>query len=190
MAGVPAFVPFPKIPRLNRRIVVTEKLDGSNAAIWIDTDGDIYAASRNRWLVDGNDNYGFAKWVAANKESLIDDLDVGLHRGEFWGSGIQRGYGLAKGEKYFSLFNTSRWYTNGERQQFKTPSLSVVPLLYDGLFSQAAIESCLNSLAVGGSWASPGFIPAEGVVVFHDAGNSMFKITLDKDDQPKGISGA
>lgn len=29
------FIPFPKIPRLNRDVVITEKLDGTNGHIWI-----------------------------------------------------------------------------------------------------------------------------------------------------------
>ncbi len=33
--------------------------------------------------------------------------------GEWWGSGVQRGYGLQKGDKRFSLFNVSRWALHG-----------------------------------------------------------------------------
>lgn len=105
------FEPFPKLARLNRTIYVTEKLDGTNAAIGIHEDGTIYAQSRKRLIRVGDDNAGFAAWVDENKDQLSATLGPGLHFGEWWGSGIQRGYGLPKGEKRFSLFNTGRWHT-------------------------------------------------------------------------------
>lgn len=46
----PPFIPFPKIPRWNREIIVTEKIDGCNAKILISGTGDIFAGGRNRWL--------------------------------------------------------------------------------------------------------------------------------------------
>src|SRR5436305_1822690 len=98
------FNAFPKIARLNRECVITEKIDGTNASILIDEDGVVMAGSRTRWITPENDNFGFAKWVEANKSELMK-LGVGHHFGEWWGSGIQRGYGLTKGEKRFSLFN-------------------------------------------------------------------------------------
>ena len=52
--------------------------------------------------------FGFARWVETNRERLITLLGPGLHFGEWWGSGIQRGYGLTKGDKRFSLFNVER----------------------------------------------------------------------------------
>jgi hypothetical protein len=44
------FQAFPKIPRLVRDCVITEKLDGTNASIIITEDGQIGAASRNRLI--------------------------------------------------------------------------------------------------------------------------------------------
>lgn len=117
------FVGFPKMARLNREIVITEKIDGTNAQIYItlptaDVDADkvvaevkpyvILAGSRTKWITPGkqSDNAGFAAWVEANAEELFK-LGPGQHFGEWWGGKIQRGYGLT--EKRFSLFNTSRW---------------------------------------------------------------------------------
>lgn len=69
------FVEFRKIPRLNREIVVTEKIDGTNAQILVSDDGkELIAGSRNRWITTENDNHGFAKWVESNKEELITKL--------------------------------------------------------------------------------------------------------------------
>ena len=50
----PEFKGFSKIPRLNREIIITEKIDGTNGQIYVPEDPTepIFAASRNRWLTD------------------------------------------------------------------------------------------------------------------------------------------
>ncbi len=107
------FEPWPKIPRLYREIVITEKIDGTNAGIFIplwdegSVSGPVYASSRKRWITPEKDNFGFARWAEENKETLIADLGPGMHYGEWWGQGIQRTYDW--GEKRFSLFNVRRW---------------------------------------------------------------------------------
>lgn len=47
----PEFKPFPKVPRFSRDIVITEKLDGTNASVTITESGDIFAGSRTRFVV-------------------------------------------------------------------------------------------------------------------------------------------
>lgn len=175
------FVPFPKMARLSREIIVTEKIDGTNSQVFIDEDGSIRAGSRNRWLTPADDNFGFARWVADHEDELAA-LGPGRHFGEWWGSGIQRRYGLTGGDKRFSLFNVARW--SDERPA----CCHVVPLLYRGEFDQAAINACLDDLAANGSRAAPGFMAPEGVVVFHVAAQVGFKKTIEKDDQPKGMA--
>src|SRR5688572_20465998 len=66
------FHEFPKIPRLNRDICITEKIDGTNAAIGITDYGLVYAQSRNRILGTGkhDDNMGFGRWVQQNAALL------------------------------------------------------------------------------------------------------------------------
>lgn len=123
------FAPWPKMARLSRECIITEKLDGTNACVNIvptrelsilgDIDlatvhGDlsvegavtIFAGSRTRWIQPGNDNYGFAAWVRDNAVELAK-LGPGRHFGEWWGHNIQRNYGLK--ERRFSLFNAQRW---------------------------------------------------------------------------------
>jgi len=187
---MPKFVGFPKIARLRRECVITEKLDGTNAAVHIvqgepDTpnfvawvDGfTLYAQSRNHFIVPGSDNYGFAAWVRDNASELVK-LGPGCHFGEWWGKGIQRGYGLM--ERRFSLFNTARWKPEN------TPACChVVPVLYAGKFSTDAVESVLDELRKNGSWAAPGFKRPEGVVVYLPAARQLFKVTLEHDDVPK-----
>lgn len=199
-----AFRAWPKTPRLFRDTVITEKLDGTNGAIGIypadnefvgdiekalyvaDTvDGNpylIYAQSRNRIITPDSDNYGFAFWVYTNARTLIADLGTGLHFGEWWGQGIQRGYGLDHRE--FSLFNTSKW----SGKVFSTWNLSCVPVLSTHTFNTEAIGDCLYELDMRGSQAAPGFKPAEGVVVYHTAASQVFKALIDNDHLPKTVA--
>jgi hypothetical protein len=220
------FRAWPKIARLYRDIVITEKIDGTNGAVGIEfgcleedfhydfTNGDsdlgvivdrggfevnglhnvarVYAQARKRVITPKEDNHGFAAWVWDNAEALVDALGVGLHFGEWWGGGINRGYWLPKGEHRFSLFNTSRWaadtnlYVDGF---LRVPELSVVPTLYQGEFSTLAVAGVMEQLRLGGSVAEPQYMNPEGIVVFHTAANTMFKATLENDEMPKTAYG-
>lgn len=173
------FQPFPKMPRLSREIIITEKLDGTNAQVFIGEDGEIRAGSRTRWITPDDDNHGFAKWVEAHKDELLE-LGPGRHFGEWWGCGIQRKYGQSV--KRFSLFNVSRW------SDARPPCCDVVPVMYRGDFDTAAVEIALAALRAHGSIAAPGFMQPEGIIVFHVAANVGFKKTLEKDDMPKSLA--
>lgn len=196
------FTEFPKMPRLAREMIITEKLDGTNACIFIkeydpcdafdagyalaqDNGMSLFAGSRTRWIRPEDDNYGFAKWCQKNSEDLFG-LGVGRHFGEWWGQGIQRGYGL--GEKRFSLFNTVRWGDHPDAL-VRPACCHVVPVLKIGKFDTYSADCTLVDLAKNGSAAAPGFMRPEGIVVFHCAANMGFKRTIEKDDQPKSVSG-
>ncbi len=191
------FEEFPKIPRLKRGCVITEKIDGTNAQVHVTEEGEVLAGSRSRYVTPEADNYGFAKWVAAHREELLK-LGPGRHFGEWWGSGVQRGYGLTGGEKRFSLFNVGRWGAsvphkpecscgNCPVMESVLPAcVSLVPVLYEGPFSSDIVDSVLEDLRVNGSKAAPGFMKPEGIIVYHAAARSMFKVTLEKDEEPKG----
>ncbi len=194
------FTPFPKVPRLMRNISISEKIDGTNASIWIgeddtlrgvvdptivhqwdgyDTTYIMRCASRKRWIHPGkgSDNAGFAAWVSEHAEELTL-LGQGHHFGEWWGAGIQRNYGMAY--KKFSLFNP-QWLEE------EAPScVDVVPQLYEGVFDMAAIELELSDLGIRGSVAAPGFMKPEGIMVYHQHAHSLFKVTLDGDGH-KGV---
>jgi hypothetical protein len=43
-----SFAEFPKMARLSRECIITEKIDGTNAQILITEEGEIYAGSRTR----------------------------------------------------------------------------------------------------------------------------------------------
>jgi hypothetical protein len=175
------FREFPKMARLSREIIVTEKIDGTNAAVVIDDDGTVAAQSRSRLITPDDDNFGFARWVADHADELRQ-LGPGHHFGEWWGAGIQRKYNI--GEKRFSLFNVSRWALE------RPACCHVVPELWRGNFDTAAIEACIANLKTNGSVAAPGFMKPEGIVVFHVAGGIGFKKTLEKDEVPKALAAA
>lgn len=196
------FRPFPKIPRFSREACISEKLDGTNASVFISEDGlTIRAGSRTRWITPEDDNHGFAKWVHEHRAELLT-LGPGRHFGEWWGNGINRGYGLPKGEKRFSLFSVNRWCLFGHKrekiskeghpekfQDMLPLCVGLVPVLWRGNFDQIheGITAVMNSLKAGGSYAAPGFMNPEGIVVFHAGANALFKKTIEKDDQPKSL---
>jgi hypothetical protein len=202
------FLPFPKLARLNREIVITEKLDGTNAQVYITETMDpfsdenlvavakrpvpdgfgrwevMFAGSRTKWITPekGNDNAGFAAWVKEHSEELFQ-LGPGQHFGEWWGGKIQRGYGLK--EKRFSLFNVHRW--SGLNSIDRPKCCEVVPILASGLFSTQLVTRTLDMLRENGSYAAPGFMQPEGIVIYHTAALQMFKVTLEGDESPKSL---
>jgi hypothetical protein len=173
------FTPFPKIARWSRDVVITEKIDGTNASIWINEDKTILkAASRNRWITPENDNFGFAKWVEANKEQLLW-LGPGYHFGEWWGLGIQRTYGMK--EKVFSLFNTIRFEKNPA-----PPCCRVVPVLYQGPLHDFTVQQAMDRLKAHGSYAADlGFGDPEGIIIYHTSARTLFKKTFEQDEKGK-----
>ncbi|RTL65853.1 MAG: hypothetical protein EKK42_20115 [Pseudonocardiaceae bacterium] len=217
------FVAWEKTPRYFRDIVITEKIDGVTTAVVIEqhyfgthVDGipsdvitlvcgpndetgtpefeyTVSAQSRKRLITPESDNHGFAKWVSDNASSLVRDLGAGRHFGEWWGSGINRGYGLTNGVKVFSLFNTRKWF--GVDEQFETPNLTVVPVLFQGDHDMHEVDDALDSLRDYGSAATVDFDGSEyrnpeGVCIFHTAANRVFKVTLEDDAVPKVLAAA
>jgi len=173
------FKEFPKIARLSREMVITEKIDGTNASIFIGEDGEFLTGSRTRWITPACDNHGFSLWANFHKEELLQ-LGPGHHFGEWWGEGIQRRYNIP--EKRWSLFNVGRW--NAETPPPKC--CHVVPILSRGIFDTFEIDRVLNWLYMGGSVASPGFDKPEGIVIYHTGARMCFKKTIEKDELHKG----
>jgi len=183
------FTPFTKIARLRREVVITEKIDGTNAAIVITPDLEIHFQSRKRLITPQDDNFNFARWGTENKDALIEQLGIGLHFGEWWGSGIQRGYGLTKGEKRFSLFNVMKWHgsPDDDWRCIEAPVCHVVPTLATfATFDSVLINECFESLRSKGSSASPKFMSPEGIVIFHSQNAALFKLTFENDSEGKG----
>jgi hypothetical protein len=197
------FKEFQKIPRLKRDMVISEKIDGTNSRVvivkrsleaykeyadlvvqgFLITENDefeMFAGSKSRWIKPGkdSDNHGFASWVKLHSEELFN-LGEGTHFGEFFGNGIQRGYGLD--HKRFALFNTHRWKL--------TPPpacCEIVPILYQGLFDTNKVDEVLNELKEKGSVAVPGFMKPEGIIIYLVASRQMYKMTIENDQFHKG----
>lgn len=181
------FKPFPKMQRLYDNangIVITEKIDGSNGALQIQGGQLVGIQSRKRLVTTESDNFGFARWATDNAEGLAYALGDGIHYGEWFGRGIQRGYGLD--EKRFALFNTLRWSDYDDRGSWvqdpvlsTVPGLTTVPELYRGLVTDGVddkVEYALAVLRANGSWVNPGFDRPEGVVVFFIDSRTGFKV--------------
>jgi hypothetical protein len=208
------FRKYPSIPRYRKGIQVTEKIDGTNATIVITpltgllepdevaretvfndagSGFRVQAQSRTRLITPGkgNDNHGFARWVYDNNSELASLLGEGYHYGEWWGSGINRGYGLTGDEKHFSLFNPDR-YAYLQRPNYKNSLLRTVPVLYRGPAylpytpadsqTRDAVEYAMQKLRETGSRAAEGYGNPEGVVVFHEAGRQLYKVTYEYDE--------
>lgn len=207
MTAVP-FAEFDKISRLNREIIVTEKIDGTNGQVHIrpalndalemgydtqiEIDGQshyIRAGSRNRWVLHlgSDDNNGFGRWVHHHAHELAA-LGAGAHFGEWWGSGIQRKYGLT--DKRWSLFNVGRWVQHDDVRGQKEPMkvapkcCHVVPVIGAGVGFDIVYQS-IERLKTEGSRAAPGFMKPEGIVAFHTHARTLFKMTIDKDTEHK-----
>lgn len=183
------FRAWPKTPRLFRTVVITEKIDGTNACVYVNPDRTaVGAQSRNRTLTTDDDNYGFAAWVTENAGALADTLGPGYHYGEWWGSGIQRGYGLVDGERRFSLFNTGRWtdgYGAPLDELAQVDGLDVVPVLAHRTFDEHTLRDVIGDLKDNGSYAEPEWMAPEGIVVFHTASRQVYKVLIDSDEVSK-----
>lgn len=203
------FTEFDKISRLNREVMVTEKIDGTNGQVHIrlaegselemgydtqiEVDGlpcYIRAGSRNRWVLylGSDDNSGFGRWVHQHAHELAA-LGAGAHFGEWWGLGIQRKYGVP--EKRWSLFNVGRWVQEGsmpgpmgEKQSYAPKCCHVVPVIGIGTGFDIVYQS-IEKLKAEGSVAAPGFMKPEGVVAFHTHSRTLFKMTIEKDTEHK-----
>lgn len=189
------FKPWAATKRLFRDVTVTEKIDGTNVGIHFEqqtgdytdhrmpwsvlrVNGDTVefgAQSRKKLITPEEDNFGFAFWVWNNTLDLFNLLGYGSHYGEWWGSGIQRGYGLPKGERRFSLFNTRKWgavdATVGGVQ------VRPVPVLYQGVFEEAEVKLRAESLQKSGSVAAPGFAKPEGICIYWHETDHVSKYT-------------
>lgn len=165
------FIKWPKIPRLENEVFhISEKIDGTNACIVITEEGKVGAQSRTRLITPDDDNYGFARWVNENQDTLFEELGYGHHFGEWWGQGIQRGYDLK--EKRFSLFNPTK----------QSSICHNVPMIKSCIQEDltSAINVLTTILQTEGSFAAPGYMRPEGLVVYGEQSHVYWKVILDK----------
>lgn len=202
------FPKFNKIPRWYKQFTITEKVDGTNGVIQVWGPATVpfgqtgvirvevpilegtetavryvAAGSRTRWLdpTAGLDNHGFGRWVLEHAPEAAQ-LGVGVHYGEWYGSGINRGYGYMNGEKHFALFNSFRW------REHRPEGFGVVPVLWSGSGDDIdkGIGISLAELVYNGSVIAPGFKFPEGIVIYSDETKAMWKKYLVNDRNAKG----
>lgn len=144
----------------------------------------VRAGSRTTFIYPGKDNFGFAAWVWDHAADLTR-LGPGAHYGEWYGSKIQRGYGMT--ERRFALFNVGRW--SGVLGDQEPPNCcDVVPVLYRGPMTlghgEDAVDFWMRKLGFAGSEAegAHGFKPPEGIVIYHVASRNTYKYTFEGDD--------
>lgn len=201
------FAKFGSIGRLYRDVVITEKIDGMNACIVIKQvlGDDIYrnaltvvndvpfndysecrfaigVQSRKQFLTLDNDIQGLAAWVLEHARELVLALGPGYHYGEYWGKNIQRSYHQKR--NWFSLFNSKRWTKDNVGH---IDGLLVVPILYAGPYEDWVNQMQLHRLDIEGSYAAREVddrkldFRAEGIVGWHIALDTYYKVTLDGD---------
>ncbi len=156
---------------------ITQKIHGTNAQVYVykTTDGllDLKVGSRTRWITPEQDNYGFARFVYANKEAFLA-LGPGRHFGEWAGPGINSGEGPS--QKTFILFDF--WKFPPERTL--PPQTVVVPILYKGKTDLNQIQVQMDLLKYKGSSLVPGFMRPEGIVV--TIAGQRFKNVFDNEE--------
>ena len=171
----------------------------------------VFAQSRKRFITPISDNFGFAAWVRDNAEALVSILGPGRHFGEWWGNGIQRGYGLPKGERRFSLFNVTRynplasigdlydrsWPADDPSMEPlwpQLPGLGLVPVIdfeetdINLRYVADRVDYGLKSLELYGSRAVAGGFKAEGVVLFHERSRQTFKAFVDDSEKAAEVA--
>lgn len=163
------FVAWPKIPRAkDNSILITEKMDGTNACVYI-RDGELAAVqSRKRLITPEDDNFGFAAWAHENEEGLVQ-LGEGRHYGEWCGPGIQKNpHELDK--RYFYLFNV-------ERPVETLPDcVRQVATLYRGPYTDEVVYEVFWDLQQDA--IERGYKP-EGVIVYYRLFRQSFKLTYE-----------
>lgn len=174
------FTEFQKIERLQQNVTITEKIHGTNAQILIAENGRVTAGSRSRWITPEDDNYGFAAWAADRRGVLASALGEGQHFGEWYGRGINAGYGMA--ERRFALFNTHRW-TEPKAQGLLPEGVDVVPVLYSGPLIATIFDETMERLKTSGSVLVPGYMKPEGIVVRFDRSHVLMKRTFESEDE-------
>lgn len=100
-ANIYEFVEFPKMARLSRECVITEKIDGTNAHVFIMESTDapssylgpiqekmvavgmradgmnlmMFAGSRTRFITPKDDNFGFAGWAQRHADAMLAERE-------------------------------------------------------------------------------------------------------------------
>lgn len=186
------FSPWPKTKHIDKcmSVIVTEKIDGTNACIVFEEDGTMFVQSRNRIITPAMDNAGFARWAERNKRDLFYIFGPGRHYGEWWGHKIGRTYDMSY--NVFSVFNNGRFYKTeaNSNDSMSTRAyemglgeeVSAVPLVYSGSYGTQEMEDAINNLRTGASMAANEFgveyTKPEGVCIYFREFDKVAKLVF------------
>lgn len=202
------FEKFDKIPRLQKEVYVTEKIDGTNAQIFIcpkldaifETaewkDGPIDSFEQSEARVDnlcvGRQDDMLMFVGSRNRYISADDDNFGFaqwahqNSAELFKFGPGRHYGEWWGQgiqRTYDLEEKRLSMFNPRWADQGPDCVDTVPLLgvLNNWDEADLIQTCMYDLKENGSHAAPGFMQPEGIVVFHSAANQLFKQTFDYD---------
>ena len=205
---------FSSIERLeNIYCVISEKIDGTNGLIEIQNKANnsntgsmiVKFGSRNRYISFSDDNAGFANFFrhyekkfknmakeiiasSYNEDSQTDEIPTENYPlriyGEWFGKGIQRGYGLD--DKYFMPF--SSFYAE-HMIKAGIPNIMMPNIMYTGKFSLEVVDNCMNCLTSGSfhnlitNYDNP-----EGIVIYFPKYNFRLKQTFEGSKWERNIT--
>jgi len=135
-------------------INITEKWDGANASIQLDTDGSLLAFSRKKQLDYKDTLRGFWNYVQSLDANKFQDLGNRVCFGE-WGVGHTVKYRQDAYNKWYVFdmydLDTGQWLPQTEVKAFaESHGLEYIHVLYDGAFiSWDHCKTFLNSPAYG-----------------------------------------
>ena len=165
---------FKAWPRITRespwKVTITEKLDGTNGCIIIQDGNIVGVQSRRRMITPSDDNYDFAKWVAANNDDLLS-LGDGYHYGEWIGEGIQKNPHQITGREFY-LFTTHRWQDGNPN---RPKCCKVVPVLFEGILTPVLLDRIMSVLAAEGVANN---VVKEGVIIYYHTFRNYTKYTF------------
>ena len=207
------FEKFDKIPRLSRDIVITEKIDGTNAQICIINRQNYFQEHYNpdnpdmtrAWideideqLVYKNDEFfvlagSRKKWLDVSSKGdnfrfakwVVENAEELIKLGEGKHYGEWYGKGI---QRNYGLDEKRFALFNvkkWEDPEVRPKCCEVVPVLYRGMFDTEMIGNTLMTLKEYGSKIAPGFMNPEGIVIYHTASARLFKKTIYDDEKPK-----
>lgn len=163
------------------QIVVTEKIDCSNASFTLDEQGDLQVFSRNVLLDDSNSLNGFYQWVHENIETK-HLMANHVYFGEWLGNPHKVQY--AGHEKQFFLFDV---YSNNVElylpftlveDEARILKINLVPVFYRGEFiSFEHLEGFVGMTALGGKIGDHD--SGEGIVVKNFSNQGFAKMVTD-----------
>lgn len=146
------------------RVVITEKIHGTNARFALDADGKFWAGSRNQWKRESDDDLWWRVARQYNMAGVLEELHTMLGPppgirseraalvlyGEVFGPNVQKGFGhgVTHGTLQFRAFDLkvgpshtrSFLFWEALELALEEVGIDVAPVLYRGLFSMDAVR--------------------------------------------------